>query len=62
MAAVPFWTLALLNRLVQTTPAYRLRLGPDTSTLPGLLAGLVAAEGLFRAATPPDANAVERKS
>jgi hypothetical protein len=31
--------LALLNRLVQTTPAYRLRLAPNTDTLPALLAG-----------------------
>jgi hypothetical protein len=31
--------LALLNRLVQTTPAYRLHLAPDTATLPAVLAG-----------------------
>ncbi len=30
--------LQLLNQLVQTAPAYRLRLGPDTRTLPQLLA------------------------
>lgn len=30
--------LALLNRLVQTTPAYRLHLAPDTATLPAVLA------------------------
>ena len=30
--------LKLLNQLVQTTPAYRLRLAPDTSALPDLLA------------------------
>jgi hypothetical protein len=30
--------LALLRQLIQTTPAYRLRLGPDTNTLPALLA------------------------
>jgi hypothetical protein len=30
--------LQLLNRLVQTIPAYRLRLGPNTGTLPKLLA------------------------
>jgi hypothetical protein len=30
--------LKLLNQLVQTTPAYRLHLGPDTSTIPALLA------------------------
>jgi hypothetical protein len=35
--------LALLNQLVKTVPAYRLRLGPDTSTLP-----LVIASGLDR--------------
>jgi len=29
--------LKLLNQLVQTTPAYRLHLGPDTSTIPALL-------------------------
>jgi hypothetical protein len=28
----------LLNQLVQTTPAYRLRLGPDTASLPAVLA------------------------
>lgn len=29
--------LALLNQLVQAAPAYRLRLGPDTSTLPEMI-------------------------
>jgi hypothetical protein len=29
--------LAALNQLIQAAPAYRLRLGPDTSTVPGLL-------------------------
>jgi hypothetical protein len=33
--------LALLTRLVQATPAYRLRLGSDTSTLPAVLASTV---------------------
>ena len=31
--------LALLNQLVQAVPAYRLRLAPDTDSLPGVLAG-----------------------
>ncbi len=30
--------LALLARLTQTVPAYRLRLGPDTSTIPSVIA------------------------
>jgi len=34
--------LALLNRLVQTTPAYRLRLAPDTNNLPATLLGALA--------------------
>ena len=54
--------LALLNRLVQTTPAYRLRLGPDTSTLPALLAGAVTPAGALTAATPPPANAAEQRN
>jgi hypothetical protein len=29
--------LALLNQLVQAAPAYRLRLGPETSTLPEII-------------------------
>lgn len=29
--------LSVLNRLVQSAPAYRLRLGPDTSALPGAI-------------------------
>jgi len=52
--------LALLNRLVQTTPAYRLRLWPDSNTLPVLLAATVAA-GLT-AATPPAATAAEQRN
>jgi hypothetical protein len=36
-AAIPDH-LALLNQLVQRTPAYRLRLAPDTATLPDLIA------------------------
>ena len=32
--------LALLRLFVESAPAYRLRLAPDTTTLPGLLAGL----------------------
>jgi hypothetical protein len=34
--------LQLLNHLVQSAPAFRLRLGPDTSTLPELLAKTLA--------------------
>jgi hypothetical protein len=30
--------LQLLNQLVQTTPAFQLHLGPDTTTLPEVLA------------------------
>jgi hypothetical protein len=33
--------LALLNRLVQSAPAYRLRLGPDTSTIPAVIASVL---------------------
>ena len=36
--------LALLTRLVQAAPAYRLRLGPDTRTLPAVLASTVQIE------------------
>ncbi len=34
--------LALLNQLIQTAPAYRLRLGPDTSTIPTTVASVLA--------------------
>ena len=54
--------LALLNRLVRTSPAYRLRLGPDTSTLPAVLASVVTTKGDVTAATTPPANAAERKN
>jgi hypothetical protein len=33
--------LALLNQLVQSVPAYRLRLGPDTSTIPAMIASAI---------------------
>jgi hypothetical protein len=33
---------ALLNQLVQTTPAYRLHLAPDTAALPTLLAAALS--------------------
>jgi hypothetical protein len=36
--------LALLNRLIQTAPAYRLRLGPDTSTLPAIIETAVSTQ------------------
>ena len=54
--------LALLNQLVQTTPAYRLRLGPDTSTLPAVLAAALAAPDALTASTPPAAPAAERRN
>ncbi len=34
--------LALLNQLIQTAPAYHLRLGPDTDTIPAALASALA--------------------
>jgi len=34
--------LALLNQLIQTAPAYRLRLGPDTSTIPTTITAVLA--------------------
>lgn len=34
--------LALLNQLIQTAPAYRLRLGPDTSAIPATIASVLA--------------------
>jgi hypothetical protein len=34
--------LALLNQLIQTAPAYRLRLGLDTSTIPAVIAAALA--------------------
>jgi hypothetical protein len=33
--------LALLGGLVQAAPAYCLRLGPDVSTLPAVIGGLI---------------------
>ena len=33
--------LALLNQLVQSVPAYRLRLGPDSSTIPAMIASAI---------------------
>jgi hypothetical protein len=37
--------LALLNQLVQSVPAYRLRLGPDTSTIPAMIASAIDRRG-----------------
>ena len=37
--------LALLNQLVQSVPAYRLRLGPDTSTIPAMIASAIDQRG-----------------
>jgi len=37
--------LRLLNRLVQAAPAYRLRLGPDTTTLPDVIGGEINHKG-----------------
>ena len=39
-AAIPDH-LALLNQLVQSTPAYRLRLAPNTDTLPDIIASAI---------------------
>ena len=45
--------LALLTQLIQTTPAYRLRLGPDTDTLPGILASALNKSPLQQPAHNP---------
>ena len=37
--------LALLNQLVQSVPAYRLRLGPDSSTIPAMIASAIDRRG-----------------
>ncbi len=37
--------LALLNQLVQSVPAYRLRLGPDVSTIPAMIASAIDRRG-----------------
>jgi hypothetical protein len=37
--------LALLNQLVQSVPAYRLRLGPDSSTIPAVIASAIDRRG-----------------
>ena len=45
--------LALLTQLIQTTPAYRLRLGPDTDTLPAILASTLDKSPLQQPAHDP---------